>query len=158
MAKRLGGGNSRTSGGGSGSSGTPSSRSTPPPLPELPTVVDAVPILAAIQPTLSLSTNARLLLETRLTRLLSVTERQRLDEALTEALSLLQAGGAEARRQLLSASMATALLNPGVAMTWAAVVETINDGDASSATAFGSALVATASTVAGALFASAFGV
>ena len=159
MRVRLSGnsGDADSGGGGDGGSGASSSRSTPPPQPELP-AAEAVPIRDAIQPTLTLSDNARTLLEARLGRRLSASEGQRVEEALAEALSVLQAGGAEARRRLLSTSMATAMLNPGVAMTWGCVVETISDGDASSIGAFSSALVATASTIAGALFASAFGV
>ena len=72
---------------------------------------------------------------------------------------MLQAGGSDARQQLLAADTATALLNPGAAMLWACIAETANEGRAvSSVAAFGSAVVATASTIAGALFASAFGV
>ena len=58
-----------------------------------------------------------------------------------------------------SVDMATALLNPGASMLWACVTETATtEGSASSVAAFTAALEGAASTVAGALFASAFGV
>ena len=54
--------------------------------------------------------------------------------------------------------MATALLDPGASMLWACVTETATQGSVSSAATFGTALIAAASTMAGAFFASAFGV
>lgn len=158
-------------GGGGGASSSRSSRSSPP-LPPLPLplpsgsdaggddnpTVAAVPIPDAIEPMLTLSANARRLLEARLMRPLVDSEALRLEEALGEALSVLQAGGADARQQLLSSTdLATALLNPGASMLWACVTEAATEGDASSAVAFGTTLVAAASTIAGALFASTFG-
>ena len=68
-----------------------------------------------------------------------------------------RAGGDDGRRQLLAADLASALLNPGASMLWACVTEAV-EGDVSSAVAFGTTLVAKASTIAGALFASAFGI
>ena len=59
---------------------------------------------------------------------------------------------------MLASDVATAMLNPGAAMLWACVTETATEGDVSSAAAFGTALVAAASTVSGALFASALGI
>ena len=119
---------------------------------------EAVPIPDAVEPMRTLSANARMLLEARLSRRLGDAEAQRLDAALGEALSVLQAGGDDARQQLLaSTTMATALLNPGAAMLWACVIETVTEGDASSAAAFATSVVAAASSIAGALFASAFG-
>ena len=50
--------------------------------------------------------------------------------------------------------MATALLSPGAAQLWAVVVEAA-EGSVASPAAFGQALVAIASTIAGALFANA---
>ena len=149
------------SGGGSGNGGASSSRSDADAAEtsDAPMAV-AVPIPEAIEPTLTLSANTRRLLEARLSRRLLEAEAQRLDEALGEALSVLQAGGAEARQQLLtSLDMATALLEPGAAMLWACVTETATtEASASSVAAFTAALEGAASTVAGALFASAFGV
>ena len=121
-------------------------------------VAEAVVVPDAIDPTLTLSANARRLLEARLSRRLEASEAQRLDEALAEALSVLQAGGDDARQQLLATEMATAMLNPGAAMLWACVTETATEGGVSSSAAYATALVAAASTIAGALFASAFGV
>ena len=85
-------------------------------------------------------------------------EAQRLDEALGEALSVLQAGGNDARQQLLAMDMATAMLNPGASMLWACVTEAAFEGDVSSADVFGTTLVTAASTIAGAQFASAIGI
>ena len=52
--------------------------------------------------------------------------------------------------------MAVALLQPAAAQLWACVTEAA-DSSVPSAAAFGQAVVAGASTIAGALFASAFG-
>jgi hypothetical protein len=60
----------------------------------------------AIEPTLTLSANARRLLASRLSLPPSASEVQRLDEALAEALSVLQAGRDGARQQLLTADSA----------------------------------------------------
>ena len=54
----------------------------------------------------------------------------------------------------LSTDMATALLSPGAAQLWA-VVEEAAEGSVALPAAFGQALVAIASTIAGALFANA---
>ena len=119
---------------------------------------DAVTIPDAIEPMLTLSANTRRVVEARLARRLVAAEAQRLDEALGEALSVLQAGGDDARQQLLTTTtMATALLDPGASMLWACVTETATEGGVASAAAFATALTAAASTIAGALFASTFG-
>ena len=54
--------------------------------------------------------------------------------------------------------MANVLITPGAAMVWACVLETITEADASSVTTLLSEIVATASSIAGTLFASAFGI
>ena len=119
--------------------------------------VAAVLIPDQIEPTLSLSVNVRRLLEARLSQRIAVSEAQRLDEALGEALSVLQAGGNDARRRLLTTDMATAMLSPGASMLWACVTDAAFEGDVSSVEAFGTTLVTAASTIAGAQFASAIG-
>ena len=82
---------------------------------------------------------------------------QRLNEALATALSVLQSGDEAAQRRLLATDMATALLTPAAAQLWAVVVEAAVEGDVPNAAAFGAAVEAGASTIAGVLFASAFG-
>ena len=122
----------------------------------LPTAV-AVPIPDAIEPTLSLTQNARRVLEARLSQRLSDAEARRVDEALAEAISVLQAGNADAQRRLLTTeSMAAALLQPSVAMLWASIAESAEHGGTSVA-AFCAAVTNTTATIAGALFAASFG-
>ena len=150
---------------GGGSSSARSTRSTvsdrstsppPPDLPPIPVMVTAVPVLEAVDPGASMSANARRLLEGRIGRRLSASEASRLDEALLEALSLLQTGGADARQRLGAQPMGGALVIPGMAQLWAATVEAA-EGEVGSVAAFGQAIVDHASAVAGVLFASALG-
>ena len=151
MQNRLG---SRGSGGGSRGSGGGSSlasdRSTPP--PELPMAV-AVPVPSEIDASATLGHNVKRLLEARLSRLLSPAEGARVDEALTEALSVLQAGGDGEIRRLLAVPIGGALLHPGAAQLWVCAVDAAEV--ASSVAMFYSTVNNTASTIAGALFASA---
>ena len=86
---------------------------------------------------------------------MTVSEADALDEALVTALSLLQAGTSEEQRGLLAVPMATALLRPSLSMLWACVIEQAEAG-AQNVTAFGEANIKFASSIAGALFASAF--
>ena len=144
MQNRLGGGSS------SGGSSLASDRSTPP--PELPMAV-AVPVPSEIDASATLGHNAKRLLEARLSRLLSPAEGARVDEALTEALSVLQAGGDGEIRRLLAVPIGGALLHPGAAQLWACAVDAAEV--ASSVAMFYSTVNNTASTIAGALFASA---
>ena len=154
MTARLSGTAGSSSGGGSSSAA--SARSTPPP-PELPLAV-AVEIPSAVDVTVSLTINVRRLLEGRLARLLTVQETAQLEDAMAEALSVLQAGGDETRRQVLAASMAEALMSPGAAQVWASAVEAA-DASVASPSAFFRALLSSTGAIAGVLFASAaFGV
>ena len=150
MQNRLGGGSSGGSRGSSGGSSLASDRSTPP--PELPMAV-AVPVPSEIDASATLGHNAKRLLEARLSRLLSPAEGARVDEALTEALSVLQAGGDGEIRRLLAVPIGGALLHPGAAQLWACAVDAAEV--ASSVAMFYSTVNNTASTIAGALFASA---
>ena len=98
-----------------------------------------------------------MLLQARLSRRLSAAEVQQLDEALATALSVLQSGDRAAQQRLLATDMATALLTPAAAQLWAVIVEVAVEGSVSDAAMFGAAVVSGASTIAGVLFASAFG-
>ena len=77
-----------------------------------------------------------------------------LDDALAEAMSVLQAGGDDARKQALATSMAQALLSPAAAQVWASAVEAA-DAPIASPSAFFRALLGSVSAIAGVLFASA---
>ena len=121
----------------------------------LPTTV-AVQIPDAIDPSRTLSSHVRWLVEARLLRLLSASESGTLELALADALSLLQAGGDDYRRQLLNANLGAALLNAGAAALWACSVEASEQlSSGRSVSAFATSLLDTASNVAGAMFASA---
>lgn len=78
-------------------------------------------------------------------------------ESLEEALSVLQAGGAEARCQVLDTSLIVALASPSVAQLWACVTEGILEGEAGvgSAASLMNQVVTIASAVASAIFTSA---
>ena len=167
MSRRLSGDGGGGDGSGGASSGARSTRSTvsdrsasppPPELPPVPVVVAAVPVvLEAVDHGASTSANARRLLEGRIGRRLSASEAARLDDALLEALSVLQTGGADARHRLGAQPMGGALVMPGVAQLWASTVEAA-EGEVESVAAFAQAIVDHASAVAGVLFASAFGI
>ena len=114
----------------------------------------AVPVPAEIDANATLGRNAHeRLLRARLSRLLSPAEDARVDEALAEALSVLQAGGDGEIRRLLAVPIGGALLHPGAAQLWACAVDAAEV--ASSVAIFCSTVNNTASTIAGALFASA---
>ena len=152
----------------SSSSGA-SSPSVPPTLPPLPAVVaphpsaeahPTEPLRFAIDASLSLRANVERLLGRRMHRALDAAERHAVDVALDESLSLLQAGGAAARKALLDASILSALGSPGgAAQIWASAMEvTTEEGEATqSVAALAAALVSACSTVAAVLFASAIG-
>ena len=79
-----------------------------------------------------------------------------LDTALEEALSVLQAGGAEARRQLLDADALHALATPSAAFLWATSLEATED-TVSSVSTMATAIVKSCSDIAAVLFESALG-
>jgi len=155
-AKLVGGGSSSGSGHASSSA---SARSSPPPSvegPSLPPLPVAVSSSFAIDPVASLATNVQRLIEARLRRALAPAESASIDSALDEGLSVLQAGGADARRRLLNTPMLAALMVPSAAQMWASTLETA-EGEAQSATAMASALINACSAAAATLFASAIG-
>ena len=129
-------------------SATASARSSPstvpPPLPPL-----------AVVATDSLATNLRRAVEARLEKHLSVAQVAALDRALDEALSLLQAGGNEARAALLASPAAAGLAVPAGAQLWATALEGISQSNATTATALIQSIVETTVVVTSALFASA---
>ena len=104
----------------------------------------------------SLGANVQWLLESRLSRPLTSAENTRLGDTLAEALSVLQSGGDDARRQVLAAPMRRALLSPGAAQVWASAVEAA-EGDVQTVSAFCTLLSNSASTIAGVVFATALG-
>jgi len=156
----------------SGSNASSSSdRSTPPPLPlplpppppppsqpPPPVVVIAVPVAPdepfALLPTSSLLANAELLVAMRLRRDgLDASERAALLTGLDDGLSVLQAGGADARSTLLASNVLVALATAAGAQLWACVAEAA-EGQPQSVEAMATAIERCCSTMAGALFAS----
>ena len=156
----------------SGSNASSSSdRSTPPPVPlplppplqppsqpPQPIVVPAAPVAPdepfALLPTASLVANAETLVAMRLRHDgLDAVERAVLLTGLNDGLSVLQAGGADARSALLASNVLVALAVPAGALLWACVAEAAEGQPASVAT-MAAAIERCCSTMAGALFAS----
>jgi hypothetical protein len=145
-----------------GASSSASGRSTPPapPLPMPPPPPLPIPLPAqqafAIDAGQSMAANATRLVEARLQRPLAQSEGDELERALEEGLSVLQAGGAEARRSLLRSSVLVALTKPPAAQLWAAVLEA-SERDVPSLAALAAAIVDACSNLTAMLFASALG-
>ena len=74
-------------------------------------------------------------------------------EGLDEGLSVLQAGGADARSTLLTSNVLIALTTPAGAQLWVCIAEAA-EGQPSSVEAMANAIERCCSTMAGALFAS----
>ena len=156
MVARLGEG-----GGGGGSSGSSSASSTPvpqpphppgpPSLPSPPPQPPQPPQPFAIDASLSLLGNIRALLGSRIGRPLTPPELGNLEAALEQALSILQAGGAAAQRQLLATGVLAALIDPGAAQLWASTLEAAESGTADVGT-IAQAIVDSCSAVSSALF------
>lgn len=130
----------------------------PPPQPPLPVVVPAVPVAPdepfALLPTASLIANAEMLVAMCLRHDgLDAVERAVLLTGLDDGLSVLQAGGADARSALLTSNVLVALAVPAGALLWACVAEAAEGQPASVAT-MAAAIERCCSTMAGALFAS----
>jgi hypothetical protein len=140
-----------------------SSGSSPPPAQELPAL--PAPAQPEQQPEtpfivdagVSLSANLDILVAKRLNRALQAGERAALRQALDEGLSVLQAGGSDARQQLLAASATVALASPGAAQLWACCLEAC-EGEVASVEALATAITAGCAAVAGLLLANAIGV
>jgi len=150
---------------GSNASSSSSDRSTPPPLPlppplpaPPPIVVPAVPVTLeepfALLHTASLLANAEALVAMRLRHDgLDASERAALLTGLDDGLSVLQAGGAEARSTLLASNILVALATPAGAQLWACTAEAA-EGQPQSVESMATAIERCCSTMAGALFAS----
>ena len=112
-----------------------------------------------LDPSTTLSTNLRRLLEARLARALSPAEWDTVTSAALEALNLMQSRDLASRRRLLDASLLQALGTTTTAQLWASAVELVEDSDATnlSIASFGQSLVRVSGEIAAALFASAFG-
>ena len=109
----------------------------------------------------SLSTNAARLFQSRLGRALTQAEHEALDEGLVEAFSLLTTENQTQRAATLQLVAFTTLSTPAGAQLWASMLEvlTTDGGGSFSVATFVSALINTLSAITGAqLAASAFGV
>ena len=147
MTRRLG----RSGGDGASSSGA-SGRSTPPPpqpAPAVPLDVPAAPF--AVDASASLGANVQRLIASSMHRQLDPAEATAIDAALEEALSLLQAGGAAQRRALVATNVLIALTTAAAAQLWACAVDAAESA-ATSAEAFGSAVIDGCSALAVVLF------
>ena len=146
----------RLSGEGASSSGA-SGRSTPPPPQPAPVelpVVLATPF--AVDASASLGTNVQRLISSSLNRQLDATEAAAIDAAIEEALSLLQAGGADQRRALVATNVLVALTSAPAAQLWACAVDA-SENAATSVDAFATAMIDGCSAVAAVLFTTALG-
>lgn len=129
MTARLGGGSSGAV------SSSSSSRSTPPPVPALPIPSLQIPALQVPAPlpfvidaAQTLAANVVRLVAVRLARPLLQSEIATIDSSLDEGLSVLQAGGAATRQQLLNSNVLIALANPGAAQVWSCWLEAVDSG------------------------------
>ena len=124
-----------------------------------PLLVPAVPVAPsepfALMPAASLLANAEALVAMRLGRAdgLDATERAALLRGLDDGLSVLQAGGADTRAQLLASNVLVALVTPSGAQLWACAAEAA-EGQPTSVESLAGAIERCCSTMAGALFAS----
>ena len=163
MSKRLSGLSE-----GDASSAASSSSTLPPslPMPSLqpvqparpqPQMVPAEPVAPfVLDATASLGANLVRLVAMRMRRsTLESEEKLALDGALEEGLSLLDAGTAEAQRQLLAASASVALSTFGAAQLWACSLEACGDGEVESVAALAAEITAHCGTIASALLAAA---
>ena len=107
--------------------------------------------------TQSLLDNAQRLVQARMRRTLTDSERTTLIQALEEGLSVLQAGGVDTRRELLQSNVLLALGRPPAAQLWACALETA-EGELQSVAVLANAIIDACSNVAAMLFASALGI
>ena len=106
----------------------------------------------------SIGANLERLVALRLRRALQADEQTALASALEVGLSVLHAGTAEARRQLLAASAVVALSNAGAAQLWACSLEACGDGEVASVAALAVEITTHCGTISSALLAAALGV
>ena len=152
--------------GGDVASSSSSARSSPPALPALPPFPPAVgpsqPSVVAVEafsiaPARSFLINVERLVAAQLARPLDQTERNTIASAMEEALSVLLAGGAETRRQLLAEPMLNALAMAGMAQLWASCLEAA-DGGVVSVDVLAREVVDSVTAVSAAIFTAAIGV
>lgn len=138
-------------GGGGVASSSSSSRSTPPPQPPVPAFPMPPPVPFALDAAQTLAANVSRLVVARLGRPLLLAETATIQASLDEGLSVLQAGGAAARQQLLNSRALDALANPGAAQLWACWLEAAESG-VESVESLAAAAVAGCSSIAAVLF------
>ena len=144
-------------------SSSSSARSSPPALPPFPPAVGpSQPSVVAVEafsiaPARSFLINVERLVAAQLARPLDQTERNTIASAMEEALSVLLAGGAETRRQLLAEPMLNALAMAGVAQLWASCLEAA-DGGVVSVDVLAREVVDSVTAVSAAIFTAAIGV
>ena len=120
----------------------------PAPLPALPPLLDV---------SMSLQSNARRLVQARLGRAMTQPETETLDAALVEALGVLRVATDEDHRTALQSVALIALSTPAGAQLWACLLEEATARGVQIVAEYASAVVAAASAIAGAQFASALG-
>jgi hypothetical protein len=145
----------------SGGGGSGSSSSSSLPMPILP-AQPAQPAPVQLDVSVSLSTNARRVVQGRLGRALTQAETDALDAGLADAFSLLTTGDQAQVRATLQLVAFTTLSTPAGAQLWASILEVattpLDPGGSFSVDNFASALLNAVSTIAGAQFAaSSFG-
>jgi hypothetical protein len=141
-------------------SGSSSSSSSLLPMPIQPMPAQPAPVQLDVS--VSLSTNASRLVQSRLGRALTQAETEALDAGLVEAFSLLTTEGRAQIRATLQLVAFTTLSTPAGAQLWASLLEVVttplDPGGSFSVDSFVSALINAVSTIAGAQFAaSSFG-
>ena len=133
---------------------------TPAPQPQLlppapPAPPPALPPLLDVS--MSLQSNARRLVQAHLGRAMTQPETETLDAALVEALGVLRVATDEEHRTALQSVALIALSTPAGAQLWACLLEEATARGVQIVAEYASAVVAAASAIAGAQFASALG-
>jgi hypothetical protein len=106
---------------------------------------------------MSLQSNARRLVQAHLGRAMTQPETETLDAALVEALGVLRVATDEEHRTALQSVALIALSTPAGAQLWACLLEEATARGVQIVAEYASAVVAAASAIAGAQFASALG-
>ena len=99
-------------------------------------VASAVELISEVDTRVTLATNAARLLEGRLTRLLSASEIGRLEELISEVLTVLQPDES-VRVQLVAAPLGSALVDRNCALVWSSIVSAVDFDDITSMVRFG---------------------
>ena len=163
MSKRLGEGDASASSAASSSSTPPPPSVAPlaPPGPSAPPAQPAAPDEPpadapppppfVLDAAVSIGANLERLVALRLRRALQADEQTALASALEVGLSVLHAGTAEARRQLLAASAIVALSNVGATQLWACALDACGDGEVEGVAALAATITANCGTISSAL-------